>query len=54
MVGMGRLYANILKHHIQDDRQMVFLAGPRQVGKTTTSKTAKALTDHFVYLNWDY
>ena len=32
---------------------MVFLCGPRQVGKTTISQACRALTDHFVYLNWD-
>ncbi|MFN7262239.1 MAG: ATP-binding protein [Pseudobdellovibrionaceae bacterium] len=32
------------------DEKMVFLAGPRQVGKTTLSK---ALVKSFDYLNWD-
>lgn len=51
---MERLYKRILYAHIKDDRQMIFLAGPRQVGKTTTSKEAQAMTDHYVYLNWDF
>jgi hypothetical protein len=34
---------------------MVFLGGPRQVGKTTmaTSLTSKYYDDHPAYLNWD-
>lgn len=32
---------------------MLFLAGPRQVGKTTLSLSAKTLTNQFTYLNWD-
>ncbi|MCB1107156.1 MAG: ATP-binding protein [Chlamydiia bacterium] len=32
---------------------MVFLSGPRQVGKTTAGKRLKALTKHYYYLNWD-
>ncbi|PCI37883.1 MAG: hypothetical protein COB50_03155 [Thiotrichales bacterium] len=32
---------------------MLFLAGPRQVGKTTTSQSAKMLTSSFHYFNWD-
>lgn len=51
---MDRIYRKIMDDHLINDRQMVFLAGPRQVGKTTISKTATALTDQFVYLNWDY
>lgn len=33
-------------------RKMVFLGGPRQVGKTTLSKRISPKTD-FAYLNWD-
>jgi uncharacterized protein len=51
---MKRLYTTIMQQHLQHDRQMVFLAGPRQVGKTTISKTAAKLTDRYIYLNWDY
>ena len=43
-----RLYDTILDHHIKNYRQMAFVAGPRQVGKTTTcQQRANA------YLNWD-
>ena len=43
-----RLYATILRDHLKDFRQMAFITGPRQVGKTTT---CRGLCD--VYLNWD-
>jgi uncharacterized protein len=32
-------------------RKMVFLGGPRQVGKTTLAK--QVLSDKKAYLNWD-
>ncbi len=32
---------------------MIFLNGPRQVGKTTISKSLAGEADHFTYLNWD-
>ncbi len=32
---------------------MLFLSGPRQVGKTTVSQHTEYLSDRFVYLNWD-
>lgn len=32
---------------------MLFLAGPRQVGKTTTAKTVATLSTRSLYLNWD-
>lgn len=37
-----------LKRH-----KMAFISGPRQVGKTTLSKSYAAHTDAFVYKNWD-
>ena len=43
-----RLYATILRDHLKDFRQMAFITGPRQVGKTTT---CRGLCD--AYLNWD-
>lgn len=39
-----------LQQHFRTNRQMVFLSGPRQVGKTTI---ARLLTDAAGYLNWD-
>lgn len=49
---MKRVYHSVITSHLKHDEQMVFLAGPRQVGKTTISKTCmpKELTK---YLNWD-
>jgi predicted AAA+ superfamily ATPase len=43
-----------LKSHIVADfkRKMVFLGGPRQVGKTTLAKTL--LRDESAYFNWDF
>lgn len=48
MQELKRLYASILSEHLKNFRQMAFLAGPRQVGKTTT---CRSLGDR--YLNWD-
>jgi uncharacterized protein len=47
---MKRLYENLLQWHFQSEDKMAFLSGPRQVGKTTTSR--EVLKDA-VYLNWD-
>ena len=43
-----RLYENIIREHLSLYRQMVFLSGPRQVGKTTLARCFA--TD---YLNWE-
>ena len=43
-----RIYEDVLKEHLADNRQMAFLTGPRQCGKTTL---AKALSNH--YFTWD-
>ena len=43
-----RIYSAIIKSHLGAYRQMAFVSGPRQVGKTTVSE-AMATT----YLNWD-
>ena len=45
---LPRLYDRVLATHFQENRQMAFLAGPRQVGKT---EAARRLAD--VYLNFD-
>lgn len=43
-----RMYAELLKEHLSENRQMAFVSGPRQVGKTTVClKLAN------VCLNWD-
>lgn len=43
-----RLYTSFLTHHLRRYRQMALVSGPRQVGKTTTSRS---ISD--AYLNWD-
>lgn len=43
-----RIYDTIVAQSLRDFRQMVFLSGPRQVGKTTV---ARGHSNH--YLNWD-
>jgi len=48
MTERPRLYSAILKYHLQRYRQMAFVSGPRQVGKTTT---CRSIGD--AYLNWD-
>jgi len=45
---LPRLYDLIAARHLNEYRQMLFLSGPRQVGKTTA---ARQIADH--YLNWD-
>jgi predicted AAA+ superfamily ATPase len=50
---MKRLYTETIQHHFSKNRQMVFLAGPRQVGKTTCSKM---VAEHYRlahYINGD-
>ena len=50
---MQRYLLEELINHYRDNRQMIFLSGPRQVGKTTI---AKALGEFFPanqYFNWD-
>ena len=43
-----RLYDTILAEHLERHRQMAFVVGPRQVGKTTTCRDLSS-----EYLNWD-
>lgn len=43
-----RLYDAIIESHLEQDRQMAFVSGPRQVGKTTTCRGHADDT-----LNWD-
>ncbi|HEX2579412.1 MAG TPA: AAA family ATPase [Rhabdochlamydiaceae bacterium] len=47
---MKRLYEELVRKHLAELRQMVFLMGPRQVGKTTLSHQSAA--DHS-YFSWD-
>jgi hypothetical protein len=43
-----RLYDTLLAEHLGTQRQMAFISGPRQVGKTTTCRNHAD-----VYINWD-
>ena len=43
-----RLYDAMLDEHLAVHRQMAFVTGPRQVGKTTTCRSR---AQH--YANWD-
>ncbi len=48
---MKRRYEALISDHLLKNRQMVFLSGPRQVGKTTTAKSC--IGSDGAYLNWD-
>jgi len=50
---MHRFYEDILLERLQEERQMLFLMGPRQVGKTTTSRQVGEERETSLYLNWD-
>ncbi|MEM7204504.1 MAG: AAA family ATPase [Planctomycetota bacterium] len=50
MVRIPRLYQQILTDHLSRHRQMAFVAGPRQVGKTTTCRSSSRDAR---YLDWD-
>ncbi len=43
-----RLYDALLTEHLEKNRQMAFISGPRQVGKTTTCRRHGD-----AYINWD-
>ena len=45
---LPRLYDALIAKHLAGYRQMVFISGPRQVGKTTTAKHLSGS-----YLDWD-
>lgn len=50
---MKRGYEDVIEEHFKQNRQMLFLMGPRQVGKTTTSlEVSYPRPDHY-YFNWD-
>ncbi|MFV0340179.1 MAG: AAA family ATPase, partial [Parachlamydiaceae bacterium] len=51
---LRRLYQPLVVNHFKKYRQMLFLMGPRQVGKTTLSLHLKEqLEGELYYLNWD-
>jgi predicted AAA+ superfamily ATPase len=47
---ISRVYDAILRDHLAHHRQMALVAGPRQVGKTTT---CRSLAGEDAYLSWD-
>ncbi len=47
---MLRSYESVLKKYLEQYRQMIFVVGPRQVGKTTL---CTRLFPKFYYFNWD-
>ena len=47
---MERSYSSVLTEHLGQYRQMVFVVGPRQVGKTTLCTD---LAQEYHYFNWD-
>lgn len=48
MSHIPRIYDCVLKRHIEHERQMAFVSGPRQVGKTTVCSVFQN-----EYFNWD-
>ncbi len=48
---MKRQYHSIIQAHFENYSQMVFLMGPRQVGKTTVAKSLQ--NEGSYYFNWD-
>lgn len=40
---MRRLYESIIAEHFQSNKQMAFVCGPRQVGKTTIARSLQHL-----------
>ncbi|OGS20122.1 MAG: hypothetical protein A2252_11165 [Elusimicrobia bacterium RIFOXYA2_FULL_39_19] len=50
---MERYLSKIIYEDLQD--KMIFIAGPRQIGKTTLAKHLGSVhyKDKFIYLNWD-
>jgi predicted AAA+ superfamily ATPase len=50
---MRRIYQEALRRHLSKYRQMVFLMGPRQAGKTTLSLEAAGEWPTHFYFNWD-
>lgn len=49
---MQRFYSSTIERFLADYNKMVFVSGPRQVGKTTITKDL--LSDKNTYFNWDY
>jgi len=50
---MRRYLNDELQNHFAGNRQMLFLSGPRQVGKTTIAHQLEEIFQHGHYVNWD-
>ncbi len=50
---LERLYENAAAAHLAVERQMLFLSGPRQVGKTTAVRRLAGSSSDATYLTWD-
>ena len=50
---MKRVYHDLIARHLTQFRQMVFLMGPRQVGKTTLSFSFLNKSENGYYYTWD-
>jgi len=48
MKAYPRIYTEIIREHLAENRQMAFVSGPRQVGKTTVCRELAT-----TYFNWD-
>ena len=47
---IDRIYQKLLDDHFEKNKQMAFISGARQVGKTTTSRSTESKC---IYINWD-
>lgn len=50
---MKRLYEAIVREHLEKYELMVFICGPRQVGKTTLAQSLAGAKNKCLYVNWD-
>lgn len=50
---MKRLYEAIVREHLEKYDLMVFICGPRQVGKTTLAQSLAGAKNEYLYVNWD-
>ena len=48
-----RIYNSILETHLETHRQMAFVSGPRQVGKTTPARALVGKSGRAVYLDME-
>lgn len=50
---MERLYDSVVAEHFESNKQMAFMCGPRQVGKTTIARILQKKVDQSIYRTWD-